>query len=44
MESRIKIKSSLNTMKSKFNNSNSPYYFIKYMEYKKELEERKLEL
>ena len=30
MESRIKIKSSLNTMKSKFNDSNSPYYFIKY--------------
>ena len=30
MESRIKIKSSLNTMKSKFKDSNSPYYFIKY--------------
>lgn len=30
MESRIKIKTSLNKMESKFNNSNSPYYYIKY--------------
>lgn len=30
MESRIKIKASLNTMESKFKDSNSPYYFIKY--------------
>lgn len=30
MESRIKIKASLNKMESKFKDSNSPYYFIKY--------------